>query len=102
MIHRDKHGPAVGVYSSEKVEVSNRLQKLCDDAGAVLVPFAIPPMLARWDRALAELRAVWDESERGEFPVPPAENPSHWTRRRRRKEKKKRKKKKQKAKDGEE
>ena len=44
--------------------------------------FAIPPMLARWDRALWELRQDWDEATRGEYPVPPAHGDSpSWGRR---------------------
>ena len=33
----------------------------------LLVPFAIPPMLARWDRALWELRQQWDAEHWGNF-----------------------------------
>ena len=48
------------------------------------MPFAIPPMLARWDRALYELRMDWDPEHDGEFPVPPAEDAGgRWSARRR-------------------
>ena len=83
LLHRDKHGPAIGVYSHEPVKTDGRLEGLCEKAGALLVEFAIPPMLARWDRALGELRAAWNP-ERGEFPVPRAPEPSSWEPRRRR------------------
>ena len=43
-----------------------------EDNPPLLVPFAIPPMLARWDRALSELRETWDVDSMGDFPVPVA------------------------------
>lgn len=69
LLHRDKHGPVVGVYSREALALGNRLQQLCEKGEALLVNFAIPPMLARWDRAIAELRGAWDPAA-GPFPVP--------------------------------
>jgi hypothetical protein len=84
LLHRDKHGSALGIYSREPVKTSGRLEGLCDKVGSLLVKFAIPPMLARWDRALAELRGTWNESERGPFPVPESTEPSTWEPRRRR------------------
>jgi hypothetical protein len=70
LFHRDKHGPAVAVYSREPVpDLVGRLTAAAAEAQDVLlVPFAIPPMLARWDRALHELRAGW--AGPGAFPVP--------------------------------
>jgi len=49
----------------------------------LLVPFAIPPMLARWDRALSELRTEWMATREEEFPVPPAPESRSWENRRR-------------------
>lgn len=72
LVHRDKHGPCLGIYTKEPIEVSDVLSTLTRDVGALPVPFAIPPMLARWDRALWELRQEWDDAEHGEYPVPPA------------------------------
>ena len=41
-------------------------------------------MLARWDRALWELRQHWDPETQGDYPVPPAEDAHYgWARRRR-------------------
>jgi hypothetical protein len=70
--HRDKHGPALAVYTEEPMaDLEARLEGLRGAEGEPLVvPFAIPPMLARWDRALAELRAQWSETR--PFPVPAA------------------------------
>lgn len=83
LLHRDKHGPALGIYASEDVpKLRERLARLCDQKGSLLVPFAIPPMLARWDRALSELRTEWMDSRSDEFPVPPAPEPSGSDRRR--------------------
>ena len=91
VIHRDKHGPAIGVYSRDPIKTDGRLGPLCDKHDSLLVPFAIPPMLARWDRALAELKETWIATRDDEFPVPPAPEPSHWEPRRRRKKKKRKK-----------
>lgn len=70
VLHRDKHGPAVAVYSREPLpDLVGRLAAATRGVPDVLlVPFAIPPMLARWDRAIHELRARWDGP--GPFPVP--------------------------------
>jgi hypothetical protein len=90
LLHRDKHGPALGVYSREPVDTAGRLETVCEEQETLLVPFAIPPMLARWDRALAELREVWIDTRDDDFPVPPSAEPSswepRWKRRQRRKE----------------
>lgn len=76
LVHRDKHGPALGVYAREAFDMEAISAAIDDSAKhALLVPFAIPPMLARWDRALSELRQVWDEDSMGEFPVPAAKAP---------------------------
>jgi hypothetical protein len=84
LLHRDKHAPALGVYTKEPIKIDGKLESLCEKEGVLAVPFAIPPMLARWDRALAELRAQWMADRGGEFPVPPAPEPSGWEPRRRR------------------
>jgi hypothetical protein len=74
LLHRDKHGPAVAVYARQiPFDLEARLRELvAARPGILLVPFAIPPMLARWDRALAELRSDWMATRAEEFPVPPA------------------------------
>jgi hypothetical protein len=77
-VHQDKHGPALGVYTLESLDRTQALKALALEAGCLPVPFAIPPMLARWDRALYELRVEWNEEELGEFPVPAAEEASRW------------------------
>lgn len=77
-VHQDKHGPAVALYSREKLAIEERLEEFAKGAGLLPVPFAIPPMLARWDRALYELRVAWRKRGEGEFPVPPAVNSSRW------------------------
>ena len=76
LIHRDKHGPALGVYANTAFDLDGLKAALEEKADKpLLVPFAIPPMLARWDRALSELRQLWDEPSLGPFPVPAAEVP---------------------------
>ncbi len=83
LLHRDKHGPALGAYSHEPIPAGSVLEGLCATSETLLVPFAIPPMLARWDRALSELRTWWLEHREEDFPVPPSPEPSPWERRRR-------------------
>ncbi len=84
VFHLDKHGPAFVVYSLEALEVTDALIDVAANADSFAVPFTIPPMLARWDRALYELRMAWDEAEQGPFPVPVAEEAGgRWSRRRR-------------------
>lgn len=81
LVHRDKHGPAAAIYARAPIpKLRERLTSLCEQTKAtsetpeppLLVPFAIPPMLARWDRALAELKAEWAAEGKGPFPVPVA------------------------------
>jgi len=72
LVHRDKHGPCLGIYSDGQPALQEILSGLARGVEALPVPFAIPPMLARWDRALWELRQDWDEVNDGEYPVPPA------------------------------
>ena len=72
LVHRDKHGPCLGVYTEGPLDSAELLDELARGVEALPVPFAIPPMLARWDRALWELRQDWDEVRDGEYPVPPA------------------------------
>jgi hypothetical protein len=84
LLHRDKHGLAVGIYTERPLALGGRVDALAAAAGSLVVPFAIPPMLARWDRALAELRVRWMAERTDEFPVPPAPEPPPWERRGRR------------------
>jgi hypothetical protein len=91
LLHRDKQGPAIGIYSKEQVTSDARLESLCEKNGTLLVRFAIPPMLARWDRALGELRTEWVATRTEEFPVPPAPEPSNWQPRRHRDRRRRRK-----------
>ncbi len=79
-LHQDKHGPALGIYTKGPMEADETLRALADSVGVLAVPFAIPPMLARWDRALQELRVWWMERCDEEFPVPPAAEPTRWSR----------------------
>jgi len=78
LVHQDKHGPCLGIYARESLNAEAVLGRLTAAKGALCVPFAIPPMLARWDRALWELRQDWDERSQGEFPIPPAAESTAW------------------------
>lgn len=90
LFHRDKHGPAIGVYSREPLKVEDRFAALAEKSGALWVRFEIPPMLARWDRALAELRTRWLATREEPFPVPPGAEPPPWAGGRRRRDRKSR------------
>ena len=91
LVHRDKHAPCLGIYTREPVEPHEILKVLCKANASLAVPFAIPPMLARWDRALWELRQEWDSDEDGPFPVEPAPEGVHsWGRRHGRRKKRRR------------
>jgi hypothetical protein len=84
LFHRDKHGPALGVYTQEPLDVTAAISSTAQRFDALSVPFAIPPMLARWDRAIADLREAWMASREDDFPVPPAPEPTVWSGRSRR------------------
>jgi hypothetical protein len=84
LFHRDKHGPALGIYSRDPLDFHGRLAVACAESKALLVPFAVPPMLARWDRALSELKQNWEQTHTEPFPVPESDEPSDWQSRRRR------------------
>jgi hypothetical protein len=84
LVHRDKHGPALAFHAEERLGADARLTALAEDHGALPVPFAIPPMLARWDRALADLRQQWIATRTDEFPVPASDVRPPWAGRRRR------------------
>jgi hypothetical protein len=76
LVHLDKHAPSLGLYGEIPAGASQALGKAASAVGALPVPFAIPPMLARWDRALWELRLDWRQTDQGDFPVPPAREPA--------------------------
>lgn len=85
LLHLDKHGPAFAIYTSAPLDAEEGIRRVAREAGAFAVPFAIPPMLARWDRALYELRLDWNAERYGEFPVPPADDAGgRWSARSRR------------------
>ncbi len=85
LLHLDKHGPGLAICTAEPLEADDTFRRVAEEAGAFPVPFAIPPMLARWDRALYEMRLDWDADAHGEFPVPPADDAGgRWSARSRR------------------
>lgn len=74
VLHADKHAPALALYSAAPLPgTAAALERLAARHGRLAVPFSIPPMLARWDRALYEMRLAWPP-DRGDFPVPPSED----------------------------
>lgn len=77
-VHQDKHGPALAIYTSSAQDLSSAVVSVAKAAECLPVPFAIPPMLARWDRAIYELRLLWDADTDGDFPVEPALEASRW------------------------
>jgi hypothetical protein len=73
-----KHGPAIAIYTTSPQDLSAAVVSVAKSAECLPVPFAIPPMLARWDRAIYELRMSWDAEVEGDFPVEPAVEASRW------------------------
>jgi len=57
LMHHDKHDVCLGIYT-EAQEFEIPIARLREGLDVVVVPFSIPPMLARWDRALKELQKV--------------------------------------------
>ena len=85
LLHRDKHGAALGLYGTLPEDAETRVRNLADKAGALWVRFGIPPMLARWDRAIDELRGEWASAHPEiPFPVPANPNRRRWEPRHRR------------------
>jgi hypothetical protein len=70
LLHRDKHELCMGIYSTAPLVVGDAVVSLCKDRDCMAVPFSIPPMLARWDRAIWDLRDRWDADVNGPFPIP--------------------------------
>lgn len=90
LVHHDKHESCIGVYARDvgdhvgEALADVQRRRASEGPPALTVPFAIPPMLARWDRALWELRQRWNPETDGDYPVPPAEDVHYgWARRRR-------------------
>ena len=84
LLHLDKHAPTLAIYTPSPLQSDGVIDLCARAAEAFPVPFAIPPMLARWDRALYELRMDWNPEHDGEFPVPPADDAGgRWSARRR-------------------
>jgi len=75
-VHLDKHASVLGIYAREPIDCTG-LERLAVERGVLVVPFTIPPMLARWDRALYELRLAWRGDNGAEFPVPPGDRGGH-------------------------
>ncbi len=70
LLHEDKHSRCFGVYSKTDVGAAQHITAFCEQNDILIVPFSIPPMLARWDRAIRDMRRDWDETENGVFPIP--------------------------------
>ena len=58
LLHEDKHAPLLALYAAQELPDPSVIAPIARDAGALYVPFDIPPMLARWDRA------IWDLQQR--------------------------------------
>jgi len=69
LLHEDKHSRCLGIYSKESLAFVQQIQLYCERSETLFVPFSIPPMLARWDRAIRDLRREWNEEEQGLFPI---------------------------------
>ena len=57
LLHRDKHDVCLGIYTQEAPYIIPKTA--LEELDFMLVPFSIPPMLARWERALQDLERNW-------------------------------------------
>ena len=73
LLHHDKHDYCFGLYTKNSLQMDELVQSIEERLGLIVVPFSIPPMLARWDRAIWELRRRWDSDKNGSFPIPPSD-----------------------------
>ena len=53
LLHKDKHDVCLGIYTAD-AEFEIPIEKIKKNLDSLVIPFSIPPMLARWDRALKE------------------------------------------------
>ena len=53
LLHKDKHDVCLGIYTLD-AEFEFSAEKVQENLKSLVIPFSIPPMLARWDRALKE------------------------------------------------
>ena len=70
LLHHDKHDYCFGLYTKEILAMEALVTSIEERLDRIVVPFSIPPMLARWDRAIWELRRRWNEEKYGPFPIP--------------------------------
>ena len=74
LLHHDKHDYCFGLYTKDSLQMDELVKTIEERLGLIVVPFSIPPMLARWDRAIWELRRRWNSEKHGAFPIPPSAN----------------------------
>ena len=53
LLHKDKHDVCLGIYTLDS-EFELSTDQIQEKLSSLVIPFSIPPMLARWDRALKE------------------------------------------------
>ena len=53
LLHKDKHDICLGIYTLDEEFVFST-ELIQEKLSSLVIPFSIPPMLARWDRALRE------------------------------------------------
>ena len=53
LLHKDKHDVCLGIYTLDS-EFEFSTDRIQEKLASLVIPFSIPPMLARWDRALKE------------------------------------------------
>ena len=53
LLHKDKHDVCLGIYTLDS-EFELSADQIQEKLSSLVIPFSIPPMLARWDRALKE------------------------------------------------
>ncbi len=72
LLHSDKHDYCLGIYSLDERDLD--IDVIEESLSVLMIPFSIPPMLARWDRAIADLRKKWNKE--APFPIPSSQEES--------------------------
>lgn len=70
LLHVDKSADCLGIYTKNGVDIdfASEILQVAQQADLILMPFAIPPMLARWERGIRDVYKKWDAEVQGVFP----------------------------------
>jgi len=69
VLHVDKSSDCLGIYTKGDIDFASELTAMAHEEDLIVIPFSIPPMLARWDRGIRECYKKWDTQSQGDFPA---------------------------------